>query len=261
LKYQLCHRPKGFKSQGKESVYSLDMICTGEGIALDETNFKLRVESHVLKDEVTGEEYDFSLRNLTSIRTTLTEPTPGFLSPLHLRAPFNRELTDFNVHVKQDPETGDFLPLPRQRSLAPRDSHPLILSISNLDFMTNKLRSFHLRYRSIIIDNVLAFPVKNVIKTLPPCEGMAPKISLYSQIWFTVKGEGSLYCHNKLGTHKSSTIRFHLDCRGNIYQGCWCMNTHGRGVCSEQTTQGMAGFQDKMNCNPLLADIFTTRLG
>ena len=148
-----------------------------------------------------------------------------------------------------------------EEDLEPSYSRPLILSISNLDFMTRKLRSFHLRYANIILDNVLAFPVKNVIKPLPPCEGMAPKISLYSDIWFTVKGEGSHYCHNRLGTHKSSTIRFHLDCRGNIYQGCWCMKTHGRGVCSEQTTQGMTGFQDKMNCNPLLADIFTTRLG
>jgi len=261
LKYQLCHPPNGFQSQGEESVYSLDMISRGDGAALARTNFKLRLDSHVFKDEATGKEYDFSLRNLTSIRTTLTEPTPGFMPPLHLRAPFNRELTDFNVHVKQDPETGDYIAPPKRKSLTPRNSHSLVLSNAQMHSMTRILQNFHPRYANIILDKVWAFPNEDVSKMLPPREGEAPRRSLYSHLWFTVKGEGSHYCHNKPGMHGSNTIRFHVDYQGNIYQGCWCMKTYNGKVCSRQTTKGKSGFISKIDSGDfiLLADIFSTQ--
>jgi hypothetical protein len=166
------------------------MISHGDGVALASNNFKLRLESHVLKDEVTGKEYDFPLKNLTSIRTSVTEPTPEFLPPIHLQAPLNRELTDFNVHVKQDPETGDYLPPPKRKNLTPRNSRPLILSNANLNFMTNKLHNFRPRYADIIIDNVLAFPTADVTIMLPPCEGMAPKRSLLQPSLVHGQGRG-----------------------------------------------------------------------
>jgi len=262
LEYLLCHPPYGFKSQGEESVYSLDMICRGDGAARIYTNFKLRLESHVLKDEITGKEYDFSLQKLTSIRTTLTEPTPGFTPPPHLRAPFIRELSDFNVHVRQDPETGDYLPPPRRRNLNPRHSHstPLVLSNVQMESMTRILHNFHPKYANIILDKVWAFPNEDASKMLPPRYGPGPKRSLYSHVWFTVKGEGSHYCHNKAGMHASNTIRFHVDYQGNIYQGCWCMKTYNGKICSKQTTKGMSGFISKMFSNNLLADIFSTQI-
>ena len=69
LDYKMCHPPFGFQSQGGESVYSLVMLSRGYGVALGRTRFSLRLESHVLKDEVTGKEFDFSLRNLERDRS------------------------------------------------------------------------------------------------------------------------------------------------------------------------------------------------
>jgi len=262
LEYLLCHPPYGFIPQGKESVYSLNMISRGDGVALNGTNYKNRLASHVLKDEVTGKEYDFSLQKLTSIHSTETEPTPGFTPPLHLQAPFIRELSDFNVHVKQDPETGDYLPPPKRRNLNPRNSHstPLVLSNVQMESMTRILHNFHPKYANIILDKVWAFPNEDASKMLPPRPGWAPKRSLYSHLWFTVKGEGSHYCHNKAGMHASNTIRFHVDYQGNIYQGCWCMKTYNGKICSKQTTEGKSGFISKMFSNNLLADIFSTQI-
>jgi len=258
LIYQLCHPPNGFQSQGEESVYSLDMISMGDGAALTRSIFKLRLESHVLKDQVTGKEYDFPLKNLTSIRTSLTEPTPGFQPPLHLCAPINRELTDFKVHVEQDPETGDFLPPPKRKNLAPRNAHPLVLSNAQMDTMTRVFHDFHPRYDKIILDTVWAFPTDDVTKILPQDNWEPPKGSLYSHLWFTVEGEGSHYCHNKVGIHASNRIRFHVDYQGNIYQGCWCMKTYNGKACSKMTTKGKPGFVSKIH--PFyVADIFTTK--
>jgi hypothetical protein len=260
MDFKLCHPPNGFQSQGEESVYSLDMISRGDGAALARTNFKSRLDSHVLKDEVTGREFDFSLQKLTSIRTTETEPTPGFLPPLHLRAPFARELSDFNVHVRQDPETGDYLPAPKRRNLNPRNSHPLVLSTVQMDAMTTILRNFQAKYANIILDKVWAFRNEDASKMLPPRDGHAPKKSLYTHLWFTVKGEGSHYCHHKVGMHTSNTIRFHVDYAGNIYQGCWCTKTYNGKVCSKQTTKGKTGFISNIDAKDmmLLADIFST---
>lgn len=70
IDYKMCHPPTGFISQGEESVYSFDYICRADGAVFTKNNFKLRVESHVLKDEVSGKEFDFSLKNWTSIRTS-----------------------------------------------------------------------------------------------------------------------------------------------------------------------------------------------
>ena len=81
IRFNMCHPPFGFVSQGEESTYSLDFISRGDGAVFSKPNVKLRLDSHVLKDDVTGEEFDFSLLNLTSIRSAATEPTPGFSPP------------------------------------------------------------------------------------------------------------------------------------------------------------------------------------
>jgi len=74
-----------------------------------------------------------------------------------------------------------------------------------------------------------------------------------------VKGEGSHYCHSKLGLHASSAILFNIDYEGNIYQGCWCKKTNRGGVCCKITTKGMSGFNETFICIPWLIRIFTTR--
>lgn len=92
-------------------------------------NFKLRLESHVLKDDVTDKEFDFSLMNLTSIRSADTEPTPGFNPPSHLRCRLDLTYTDYRVHISQDPETGDYVSPPkRKKTDDPRNSHQLTLT-------------------------------------------------------------------------------------------------------------------------------------
>jgi hypothetical protein len=63
----------------------LDFILRGDGAVFFKANFKLRLDPHVLKDEVTVKYFDFSLKNLTSIRTSATETTAGFVVPHLLR--------------------------------------------------------------------------------------------------------------------------------------------------------------------------------
>ena len=259
--YKLCHPPMGFVSQGDESIYSLDFISRADGVVFSKANFKVRLDSHVLKDVVTGKDFDFSLRNLTSIRSTATEPTAGFYPPSHLRTPFNRETTDYNVHVKQDPETGDYLPLAKRKKATPRNSHPLILSITQIEILTSIVQNFHDKYRKVILDKVWAFPTEDPRKMLPPREGEAPKRTLYNHIWVCVKGEGSQYCHNKPGFHGSSTVRFHIDYEGNIYQNCWSAKSYNGKPCNKQLTKGKPGFIDKIvpaHYN-VFVDIFTTK--
>jgi len=259
--YKLCHPPMGFVSQGDESIYSLDYISRADGVIFSKANFKVRLDSHVLKDDVTGKDFDFSLRNLTSIRTTNTETTAGFTPPSHLRTPFNMETTDYNVHVKQDPETGDYLPLAKRKKTNPRNSHPLILSISQIGALTSIVQNFHDNYRKVILDRVWAFPTEDPRKLLPPRKGEAPRRTLYNHIWVVVKGEGSQYCHNKPGFHGSSSVRFHIDYEGNIYQNCWCAKSYNGKPCNKQLTKGKPGFIDKIvpaHYN-VFVDIFTTK--
>jgi len=131
-----------------------------------------------------------------------------------------------------------------------------------MKYMTRILHNFHSKYANIILDKVWAFPNEDASKMLPPRYGRAPKRSLYSHVWFTVKGEGSHYCHNKADVHASNTIRCQVDYQGNIYQGCWCMKTYNGKICSKQTTKGMSGFISEMFSNnfTLLADIFSTQI-
>ena len=260
LEFRMCHPPNGFNSQGDASVYALNMIARADGAALVRTNFRARIDKHIVKDTVTGIEYDFSLKHLTSIRTTLADPTPGFMPPFHLRGPFYRDMSDFNIHTKQNPETGDYLKTPARKNTDPQNSNALTLTTAQMNRMTQILQDFHPKYANVVIDRVWAFRNDDSSKMLPPRPGYAPKKSLYSHMWFNVKGEGSHYCHNKDGMHASNTIRFVVDYLGNIAQGCWCMKTYNGKICSRQTTKGMPGFVSKMDPrdNILLTDIFST---
>lgn len=261
IDYNMCHPPMGFMSQGEESMYVLDFISRGDGVVFTKANFKLRLDAHLLKDDMTGKEFDLSFKNLTSIRSNATELTSGFSPPTHLRAPLNMAITDYNVDIKQDPETGDYLPPTKRKKINPRNSHPIVLTTSQIQNMTRILQGFHTKYENIIIDRVHAFPTDDPKKVLPPREGEAPRRSLYSMVWITVKGEGSHYCHNKVGVHTSNTIRFEVDYQGNIYQSCWSCKVNNGKPCNKQSTRGKTGFIDKIV--PLdfgvLADIFTTR--
>jgi hypothetical protein len=259
--YKMCHPPTGFISQGEESVYSLDFISRADGVVFSKPNFRLRMDSHVLKDEMTGKEFDFSFKNLTSIRSSATEATAGFLPPSHLRVPINVKTTDYNIDVKQDPESGDYLPPSKRKKTNPRNSHALLLSIPQLETMTRILQGFHVKYKNVIIDRVWAFCADDPKKLLPPREGEAPKRTLYDRMWFVVKGDGSHYCFNKPGVHASSTIRFEVDYHGNVYQNCWCSKTYNGKPCSKQSTKGKAGFIDKVvpSDYAIFVDIFTTK--
>jgi hypothetical protein len=258
--YKMCHPPTGFISQGEESVYGLDHICRADGAVFTKQNFKVRVDAHVLRHEPTGREFDFSLKHWTSIRASATEMTPGFSPPSHLRGPVHPEWTDYKVDVKQDPETGDYLPAMKRKRTTPRNSHPIVLGVPALQAMARILQGFHPRYANIIVDRVWAFPTEDSRKLLPPREGEAPKRTLYGSLWFLVKGEGSHYCHNKPGTHTSSTIKFHVDYEGNISQSCWCAKTYNGKQCSKATTRGKPGFIDKIVPGDygVFVDIFTT---
>ena len=259
---KICHPPAGFVSRGEESTYSLEFISRGDGIVFSKPNFKLRLESHVLKDGITGKEFDFSLMNLTSIRSADTEPTPGFLPPSHLRCPLDLAYTDYRVHAMQDPETGDYVSPPKRRKIHDlRNSHELILGIPHIETMTRILQTFHPRYSQIIIDKVWAFPTRDPRKMLPALPGEAPKRSLYSHLWLNTKGKGSYYCHNKPGHHNGRKIRFHLDFDCNLYQSCWSLKSCPSGKpCCRVNTKGKQGFMDTVMPGDfgVLVEIFTT---
>ena len=260
--YKMCHAPAGFISQGEESTYTLDFISRGDGVVFTKANFKVRLDAHILKDETTGKEFDLSYKNLTSIRSSASNITPGFSPPSHLRTPIYLDTTDYNVDIKQDPETGDYLPPGKRKKINPRNSHPLLLTIPQLEVMTTILQRFQAKYKNIIIDRVWAFPTSDPKLLLPPRKDEAPRRSLYSHLWFVMKGEGSHYCHNKAGFHGSSTIRFHVDYKGNIYQNCWSSKVYNGKPCYKQSTKGTPGFIDKITAAAelsVLVDIFTTK--
>lgn len=246
VNYKLCHPPSGFVSQGEESVYSLDYICRGDGVVFSKANFRLRLDAHVIKDETSGKEFDFSLKHWTSIRSGASEMTPHFAPPSHLRVPVIEATTDYNVDIKQDPETGDFLPPPKRKRTSPKNSHALVLGNAQLETMTRIFQNFHPKYANIIIDKVWAFPTDDPKKMLPPREGEAPKKSLYSMLWFLVKGEGSHYCFNKPGLHESSTIRFEVHYDGSVYQSCWSSKVYNGKPCCKVSTKGKTGFIDRI---------------
>ena len=104
LNYHLCHGPRGFVTHGTESIYSLDMISTWQGVMFIGAVVSPQRDLYRWIDEITGQRYDLSLKHLTSIRSLCEEPTPGFVDQ---KCVFNA----YNVHV-QDPETGDYLSLP-----------------------------------------------------------------------------------------------------------------------------------------------------
>jgi hypothetical protein len=255
----LCHPPTGFISQGTESIYSLDFICRGDGAVFSESNVKVRLDSHILKDETSNKEFDLSFKELTSIRSNATDITPGFSPPSHLRTPLNMERTDYNR--KQQPEPGDYRPLTKQMRITPPNSHSLTLSIPQLETMTRILQLFHPKYDKIIIDRVWAFPTDDSKKLLPPRPGEAPRRTLYDYLWFVVKGEGSHYCHNKPGSHESSTIRFIVDYECNIYQSCWSSQVYNGKPCHKRSTKGKAGFTDEIMPGDykIFVDIFTAK--
>jgi hypothetical protein len=263
--YVMCHPPTGFVNQGEESEYSLDFICRGDGAVFTKADFRLRLDKCVLKYEATGKEFDFSLKNWTSIRSSATGMTEGFDPPSHLRAPVNELFTDYNVDVKQDLETGDFLPpAKRPRKSSPKNSHALVLGTAQLQAMTTIFANFHAaKYKNVIIDSVWAFPTDDPKKMLPPRDGKeAPKRALYSMLWFRIKGEGSNYCFNKPGFHGSSTIRFEVHYDGSVYQSCWSSKVYNGKPCCKQSTKGKPGpFNDRIVPADygLLVDVFTTK--
>ena len=262
MDYMLCHPPSGFISQGEESVYVLTHISRADGVVFSPAKFKMRIEAHILKDEASDRSFDFSLRKWTSIRATAAEKmTPGFQPPSHLRRPIVPEYTDYRTDIRQDPETGDYLPPSKKKRQDPKGAVWLNLTVQQLEAMTEVLRVFHpARYANIVIDRVLAFPSNDPKHLLPPRQGEAPRRALYRQMWFLVKGEGSDYCFNKPGTHGSNKIRFHVDFEGNIHQSCWSHKEYGGKPCSKKTTKGQAGFNNKVTPKDygVLVDIFTT---
>lgn len=246
LEYAMCHPPTGFVSQGEESIYMLDFICRGDGAVFTKANAKPRIDPHILRDETTGKEFDFSLKHWTSIRTSSESMTDGFDPPSHLRAPINEYFTDYNVDVRQDPETGDYLPPVKRKRLSPKNSHALVLGNAQMDTMTRILQNFHPKYANIIVDKVWAFPTEDPKKMLPAREGEAPKRALYSMLWFLVKGEGSNYCFNKPGLHSSSKIRFEVHYDGSVYQSCWSAKVYNGKPCNRTSTKGSSGFIDRI---------------
>jgi hypothetical protein len=261
LDFTVCHPPQGFVSHGEESVYNLDFLCRADGAVFTRQNFKVRLDAHTYKCESTGREFDFSLRHWTSIRTTTMEMTPGFAPPSHLRAPIQIGWTDYRLDAKQDPETGDFLPLTKRKRTTPRNSFAMTLGMMELKNLTRIIRGFHHhRYKNIIIDRVWAFPTEDARKVLPARDGEAPKRSLYNNIWVLVKGDGSNWCHNKPGLHGSSTIKFIIDHEGNIYQSCWCAKVYNGKQCCKQSTKGKDGFIDRVIPADYgtLVDVFTS---
>ncbi len=264
MEYAMCHPPTGFVNQGEESEYALDFICRGDGAVFSKANFRLRLDKCVLKDETTGKEFDFCLKHWTSIRSSASSMTGGFDPPSHLRAPLNELFTDYNVDVKQDPETGDFLPpVKRPKKSNPKNSHALVLGASQLQAMTTIFANFHsTNYVNIIIDSVWAFPTEDPRKMLPPRDGKeAPRRALYSMLWFRMKGEGSNYCFNKPGVHNSSTIRFEVHYDGSVHQSCWSSKVYNGKPCCKLSTKGKTGFNDRIVPSDygVLVDIFTTK--
>lgn len=261
MEYVMCHPPTGFINQGEESEYSLDFISRGDGAVFTKANFRLRLDKYVLKDEATGKEFDFGFKHWTSIRSSATSMTEGFDPPSHLRAPINEAFTDYNIDLKQDIETGDFLPPAKRKKTSPKNSHALVLGTEHLQRMTSILANFHAKFANIIIDSVWAFPTDDPRKMLPAREGEAPRRALYSMLWFRVKGEGSNYCLNKPGFHGSSTIRFEVHFDGSVYQSCWSTKVYNGKPCCKLSTKGQTGFNDRIVKADfgVLVDIFTTK--
>ena len=265
LEQAMCHPPNGFLSHGVESVYSLFMIARADG-AFSRRRFEERTDAYKMKDTVTGKEYDLSIKHFTSIRTILLEVTPGFTPPLHLQGPFSIYFSGLNVHVKQNPETGDYIEHPRRKFIdfKPKNSHLLVLETSQMNHMTRILRQ---RFRSptyskiFLDDKVWAFDNVDNTKMLTPIPGRAPRKALYTHLLFTAKGGMSHYCHHKGGHHGSNAIRFVVDYLGNIAQGCWSNKTYHGKKCSKQTTKYKDGFDYNMGPanNELLWHIFRTQ--
>lgn len=257
--FAMCHPPFGFVSQGDESVYVMEYIARGDGVLLSKKRLKERVETHQLKDDVLDRTFDFSLKRLTSIRSTQAEMTDGFHSPSHLRTPVLLEAAEYRVHPRQDPESGDYLPAPKRTRTLRGNSFELLVSTESTHFLTRIVQSFHPRYTGLIVDRVWAFPTEDSRKMLPAREKESPKRTMYSHLWIHVKGDNSHYCHLKPGEHGSSTIRFSLHYDGTITQGCW---SHKVGItgraCCRSNTKGMPGFIDKVTPADygFLADLF-----
>ena len=265
--YYYCHPdpPSGFISQGEESVYALEYICRGDGVLLTKKTLRERIESHILKDPETDKTFDFSLKRLTSIRTSATEMTPGFDPPSHLRAPISLENAGYRVHPRRDPLTGDYLPEPKRRKLPFKgNSFELFVSKESVQFLTRIIQNFSGFYKNIIVDKVWAFPTEDARKMLPAPKNEPQKRTLYLHMWIHVKGEGSHYCHLKPGEHGSNQIRFVIGYDGSIAQGCWSSKMCKLGKpCCRSWTKGMNefGVVDKVTPAdyPFLINLFTTK--
>lgn len=257
-----CHTevPRGFESQGDESVYFMEYIARADGFVFSKKDMKLRMLSHVKKDPVTNAEFDFSLQARTSIRTKSSAPTPGFVAPSHLRNPLDYAKTDYKVDVAQDPESGNLLPPMKRIKASPKKSFSIALDPGTIEKLLNFLRNFDDKYKNVLVDRVWAFPTEDPKAMLPARSGTeAPKRSLYSMIWVTCKGEGSHYCLNKPGIHSTNQIKFHIDYKGHMVQSCWSNKIYHGKACCKQTTKGKVGLnvKDEIHLDDLLVDMFT----
>ena len=268
----MCHPeyPSGHAFLGKESMYKIQHIARIDGALLSTKDFKARGESHILRD-ADGRVYHFTAKALTSIRAPYNaKETEGFVLPPHLQGPLRE--CEWRVEPEIDPETGLPPPSKKKRSTTPgrdrageKNGVVLRLTFAEIHSLTNVLRAFNPRYRQILVDGAYAFPLRPGDKDvmLPPLPGSLPQRSLYSRIWIKVKGEGAHECLIKPGTHRSNTIRFHLDPNGSIAQSCWSIKPSLNGKpCCKQTTKGRPGLMDKFppDMMDVIVGIFTRKL-
>lgn len=242
---ELCHPdvPTGFILGDVGTIYKLTHIVRADGVMYTPSLIRERISQFVYTDPATNTVFDLSARALTSIRVPAGSiPTQGFFKPEHLcaesemRDPWRRTTTLI------DPVSGADLTERRRMSTQERTlagAKELIVDVDIHEKLEEALRRFSPEYRDIQVDRVWGFPLvrEPPLLPLPRNSVFASCRTKYKEVWVLVKGPGSRYCHQKHAEHATNRVRFVIDFKGRVVQGCWSIKTHGQDTaCCKRTT-------------------------
>lgn len=261
---------KGFMFR-PETAYKILTLYQGTGGPLPRTEKTDLLKSRfVLHDTVTGDRYDFTFKCLTSIRTDASQVTEGLVQPAHLC------IKNFpsETHPRRQPRTEDTVFKGKRARMMDEPlftadneidgsfqrSHKIDLTPDVQKAIQRILQKFHRKHNRIIVERVIGYTATKPIR-LPSVQNIPPKVSLYREVIFKVKGEGSQFCVKKGADHSRNTIKFHLTPDGILVQGCWSPNMHNGQVCKNITSKHVGiVYHLKYEEFPTLVNVMTTPL-
>lgn len=227
-------RPWGFMFV-PNTEYNICAIFNGLGKPLPRAEFlELTTQRYVVPGG-----YDFTLKELTSIRTNKTEVTPGFVGnevvyqSLQRIGPNDPRLAPHKFHDPEAETEGRptkrmCLRLTVSQNEIKRQcyatSHAITLNASLVAKAVTYVRKLSNQYKDVVLERPTAQPSSRELTLSDGRKVLHRSVTFRSDTFF---------CLKKGAAHTSNGVTFMFVYTGEVKQGCWSSNIHNGRVCKK----------------------------